>query len=54
MPTDDDVEIIKGLSNCKTLEELKEYYKENYAKVKDKKTFVQLKDDIKNVLTVEG
>lgn len=51
MPSDSDVEIFKGLSNCKTLEELKVYYKENYSKVKDKNTFVQLKDDIKNALT---
>lgn len=53
MPTDNDVEIFKGLSNCKTLEELKVYYKENYSKVQDKKIFVQLKDDIKNALTAE-
>lgn len=54
MPSDNDVKISKGLSNCKTLEELKEYFKENYAKVQDKKAFVQLKDDIKNALTAEG
>lgn len=53
MPTDNDVEIFKGLSKCKTLEELKDYYSKNYSKVQDKKTFVQLKDDRKNALTAE-
>lgn len=53
IPTDNDVEIFKGLADCKTLEELKDYYSKNYAKVKNKNTFVQLKDDRKNALTAE-
>ena len=53
MPTDNDVEIFKGLAECNTLEELKEYYSKNYAKVQNKNTFVQLKDDRKNALMVE-
>jgi len=54
MPTNDDVEIIKGLSECKTLTELKDYYSLNYSKVKDKKAFAEMKDQKKLALFDEA
>ena len=45
-----DIEIFKGLSECKTMEDLKKYYIENLKNVVDKKAFAELKDTRKQAL----
>lgn len=45
-----DIEIFKGLSECKTIEDLKNYYVENAKNVVDKKAFAELKDTRKQAL----
>lgn len=49
---DYDTDIFEGLKACSDLDNLKIYYQENCKKVKDKKGFAALKDEMKGKLYV--
>ena len=48
-----DAELFEKLKQCKTLTTLKQCYTKNYKNVQDKKAFEQLKDELKNAITLE-